>query len=637
MNAFQSFIEKKLNCKFANYGELHQWSVENPETFWMELSRFVNIRWTTQPTKAHQSVKSGMLGTRWFPDGKLNFAQNLLWKGGSSDAIVSHYEAGLRQTISWSQLRTSVHHLARYLKNHGVRPGDRIAGIVANGIEAIVAMLATSSIGATWASCSPDFGSVGIRDRLNQIAPSVIFVTRRYDYNGKRLVPVDQCHETIKNFDRQPQVVIIDPFDSLNDEFWPLCRGQAAKTDDSEIEISGFDFNHPLYIMFSSGTTGLPKCIIHGAGGTLIQHKKELMLHSDVKENDRLFFFTTCGWMMWNWMASALSVGCTLVTYDGSPAYPDPTRLWQIVHKEKLTHFGTSPKFISASMPHDKSIRSLLEHSSQLRSILSTGAPLLPAHFDWIYNVVHNRDVHLASISGGTDIISCFMLGNPTTPVFPGEIQNPGLGMAVESWNDSCEPVVGQKGELVCTKPFPSMPIGFLNDPNHSKYKKAYFEHYNNLEKYPDVWWHGDFIEITSHGGMIVYGRSDATLNPGGVRIGTAELYRVVESIPEILDSIAISHNIKGDDQVLLFVKLSSEARWSQDLEKIVRQRIRHDLTPRHVPHIILEVSDIPYTRSGKKVELAVTQVMRGESINNKSALANPESLDLFIRLREKI
>ncbi len=613
------FEEQKISQ--SNWQALYQWSIRDTNDFWWSLSDFVGIKWIQKPSLAFKAGANLRSGT-WFEHGKLNFAQNLLPAPTNDIVLIAIAEATARQEWTGLRLWNDVAKCAKALTAAGVEPGDRVAGVLINGPEAVIAMLATAAIGAIWSSCSPDFGSRGIKDRLLQIKPKVIFATASYEYGGKRIANLVQTCEAVVDLVPSPKIVAVDHFNRSSDEFSHFCRMPSA--DDSKpltIDFVPRSFCDPQYIMFSSGTTGLPKCIVHGVGGTLLQHKKELMLHSDLRSKDRMFFFTTCGWMMWNWMLSALSVGSSIVTFDGSPAYPTPELLWDICRQEGVTHFGTSPKFISVCSQYDAQTPLVQRSLPTLRTILSTGSPLLPQHYDWVYR--HFPDVHLASISGGTDIIGCFMLGNPILPVYSGEIQAPGLGMAIESWDESEHPVTGQKGELICLKPFVSMPVGFWNDPNGERYRKAYFDHYGSR----DVWRHGDFIEMTRHGGVIVYGRSDATLNPGGVRIGTSEIYRAVENLQSISDSLAVGQDIGDDVRVILFVKLAVGVPWTEAMGAQIKAHIRTQLTPRHVPYKVLPVKDIPYTRSGKKVELAVTKLLRGEEVSNKDALANPESL----------
>lgn len=638
MNSFQNFVTSRIKREFISYQDFHAWTVQDLDLFWELLSEFVGIQWQQVPTKAFTPGPSIRSAT-WFPEARLNFAANLLPAPSDDIVLVCHAEGLDRREFTARQLWNAVARCAEALKKLGVVPDDRVAGVLSNGPEAIIAMLATASLGAVWASCSPDFGSTGVFDRLSQIAPKVVFVTKRYIYNGKENAVGSNLFPVLERLSPQAKIIVSDPlakkqvgeFDEFAAFYDSVSVSGKTESQPLSIDFAPRKFSDAQFILFSSGTTGLPKCIVHGVGGTLLQHKKELMLHSDIRKGDRLMFFTTCGWMMWNWMVSALGCGARVVTFDGSPTHPTPERLWDLARKEQLTHFGTSPKFIGTCMTSEygePTANGLLPH---LRCILSTGSPLLPAHFEWIYKFL--PDVHLASISGGTDIISCFMLGNPTLPVHSSEIQCAGLGMAIEAWEDESRPVRGRKAELVCVKPFVSMPVGFWNDANGEKYRNAYFNHYKNR----DVWRHGDFVEITERGGVIVYGRSDATLNPGGVRIGTAELYRAVETIPYIADSIAVGQNWQDDVRIVLFVKLRAGEDLSEERAKEIKTKIRKELTPRHIPALVLQVADIPYTRSGKKVEIAATQAIHGQEIPNKSALMNPESLEYFINLRNTL
>lgn len=631
MQAFATFVAERTGRSFVTYQDLHDWSIRELDLFWGLLSEFVGIVWMTLPEASYVPGMTLRDGT-WFKDSTLNFAANLLPRPSDEIVLVCYQEGLAKRSFTATDLWNAVARVATHLKSLGVGRDDRVAGVLSNGPEAVIAMLGAASLGAIWSSCSPDFGQTGVFDRLSQIEPKVVFLTKCYHYNGKQVDAGAQILPALERLKPAPHLIVSNPFEPIEDEFSQLFYPPSRQTQSGVLSIDFVPraFHDPQYIMFSSGTTGLPKCIVHGVGGTLLQHKKELMLHSDVKSGDRMMFFTTCGWMMWNWMVSALGCGATVVTFDGSPTYPTHDRLWELARDEKLTHFGTSPKFVGACMTADGAGPTKQGQLPDLRCILSTGSPLLPAHFEWIYQ--HLPDVHLASISGGTDIISCFMLGNPTLPVYASEIQCAGLGMAIEAWNEQGLPVRQKKGELVCTKPFVSMPIGFWNDPDGEKYRKAYFSYYGHR----DVWRHGDFIEITDHGGIVVYGRSDATLNPGGVRIGTAELYRAVETIPYIADSIAVGQNWQGDVRILLFVKLRMGEVWSDDRAKAVKAKIREELTPRHVPALVMMVPDIPYTRSGKKVEMAATQTIHGEVVPNTAALMNPESLAYFAALKSQ-
>jgi acetoacetyl-CoA synthetase len=637
MVAFRSWLNQTHDKNFSGWDDLYAWSVSDLAGFWAAAASYTKIKFHTGPAATWQPPPPGrMVGATWFPGAALNYAENLL-AGGAG--IVAYAEGGNRRELSADHLRLAVARCAAGLRALGVVRGDRVAGVIANVPEAVIAMLATASIGAVWSSCSPDFGVEGVVDRLSQVAPKVVFVTTGYCYNGKMF----DCRKNITAFTaRLPGLSAVVAVNHLPDDLAlradDVAVAAVSQWDDflpaspPPMQFASLPFDHPLFIMFSSGTTGVPKCIVHGAGGTLLQHKKELVLHSDLKPGDRLLYFTTCGWMMWNWMVSALSAGVTLVLFEGSLSHPDLDVLWAVVGREKVTALGTSPKFIGACMNARTSPRQALA-GHMPATILSTGSPLLPEHFTWIYDHV-GKDVHLASICGGTDIISCFMLGNPLLPVRAGEIQAAGLGMDIDVWDDEARPVRAQKGELVCKSPFVSMPVGFWNDPDGSKYHEAYFDYYQ--DRGIEVWRHGDYVEMTPSGGIIVYGRSDATLNPGGVRIGTAEIYRQVETLPEVADSLAIGR-LNGDDtDVVLFVKLNAGVVWSDDLSQRIKGAIRRNLTPRHTPREVIPVSDIPYTRSGKKVELAVTKVIHGEVVKNVGALANPESLAEYHRIRSE-
>jgi acetoacetyl-CoA synthetase len=603
----------------ASYDELHAWSVERAEDFWNLLWDFCEVRGKRQgPTLVD---RERMPGAQWFPQAKLNFAENLLRRRDAADAIVFWGEDRIRRRLSFEQVYILVSRLAQALADAGVGPGDRVAGYLPNLPESAAAMLATASLGAIWSSCSPDFGVQGVLDRFGQIQPKILFCADGYLYGGKEF----DCQEKVEAvLDKLPSVeecVVIDYLGaparagtSLYDFIEPF--------EPRDMRFAQVAFNDPLYILYSSGTTGVPKCIVHGTGGTLLQHLKEHRLHSDVKPGDRLFYFTTLGWMMWNWLVSGLASGATLLLYDGSPFVQRGGTLFDFADAEGMTHFGTSAKFIDAIAKAGLKPRQT-HRLERLRAVLSTGSPLAPEGFDYVYADV-KRDVCLSSISGGTDIVSCFVLGNPAGPVWRGEIQAKGLGMAVEVFDEKGNSVRKEKGELVCTRPFPSMPVGFWNDPDGAKYRAAYFE------RYPSVWRHGDWCEITEHGGIIIYGRSDAVLNPGGVRIGTAEIYRQVEQLPEILESLVIGQNWESDVRVVLFVKLKEGLSLSDELVSSIRRRIRENTTPRHVPAKIVQVADIPRTKSGKIVELAVRDVVHGRPVKNLEALANPEALEYF-------
>jgi acetoacetyl-CoA synthetase len=562
-----------------------------------------------------------MPGAKWFPDAKLNFAENLLGRRDATDAIVFWGEDRVRRKLSHKNLYDLVSRLAQALADAGVKKGDRVAGYLPNLPESAAAMLATASLGAIWSSCSPDFGVQGVLDRFGQIEPKVLFCADGYLYGGKEFDCQEKVEAVLARLPSVEQCVVIDYLGRPATAGVSLLEFVEA-FEPAELRFEQFDFNHPLCILYSSGTTGVPKCIVHGAGGTLLQHLKEHRLHSDVKPDDRLFYFTTLGWMMWNWLVSGLASGATLLLYDGSPFMQRGRLLFDLADAEGMTHFGTSAKFIDAIAKAGLKPRET-HRLEKLRAVLSTGSPLAPEGFDYVYEEVKS-DVCLASISGGTDIVSCFMLGNPAAPVWRGEIQAKGLGMAVEVFDEQGNSLVNEKGELVCTRPFPSMPLGFWNDPDGAKYRAAYFE------KYPNVWRHGDWCEITAHGGLVIHGRSDAVLNPGGVRIGTAEIYRQVEQLEEVLEALVIGQEWQGDVRVVLFVKLKEGLSLSEELMGSIKRRIRENTTPRHVPAKILQVADIPRTKSGKIVELAVREAVHGRDVKNLEALANPGALDYF-------
>ncbi|RWM18351.1 MAG: acetoacetate--CoA ligase [Mesorhizobium sp.] len=625
LTAFMKAAAAKAGEAFSSYAELHRWSVEDRGAFWSLVWDFCNL----VGEKGERNLVDGerMPGASFFPDARLNFAENLLQKTGNGPAIVFRGEDKVERRLSWNELHALTSRLQQLFLSLGVKAGDRIAAMMPNMPETIAAMLAASSIGAVWSSCSPDFGEQGVLDRFGQIEPVVFIAPDGYWYNGKAIEVADKVRAVAEKLASVRKVLIVDYLGTSQDVAATIDKAAALEEALSpfaarKVSFERLPFAHPLYILFSSGTTGIPKCIVHSAGGTLVQHVKEHRLHAGLLDGDRLFYFTTCGWMMWNWLVSGLASGATLLLYDGSPFYPDGNVLFDFADAEQMTYFGTSAKFIDSV--RKAGLKPIASHDlSSVRTISSTGSPLSPEDFRFVYDSI-KKDVHLASISGGTDIVSCFVLGVPTEPVWTGEIQGPGLGLAVDVWDDDGKPIRQEKGELVCAKAFPSMPIGFWNDPEGKKYHAAYFERFEN------VWCHGDFAEWTSHGGMIIHGRSDATLNPGGVRIGTAEIYNQVEQMPEILEALCIGQDFDNDVRVVLFVRLAADVSLSEDLEKRIRARIRSGASPRHVPARIVAVTDIPRTKSGKITELAVRDVVHGRAVKNKEALANPEALELF-------
>ena len=628
-NHFIDLVNSKYELDLKTYDDLYDWSVNNIPQFWENSLDYSDIIYSGTYDRVIDNLKIKP-GVKWFPGISLNFAENLLKYRDEKTAIISKIENHPQRKITYHQLFVEVEKLAAALRDLGVTRGDRVAGFLPNIPEAIIATLATASIGAIWSSSSPDFGIKSVTDRFSQIKPKIIFSASAYLYNGKSYSSIEKLQKIIKQLPTIQTVVIID-YLNTGPDYSKIPNSIDYETllsnDPDPIDFEQVAFDHPLYVLYTSGTTGLPKSIVHGTGGTLVQHKKEFLLHCDVDREDVVFYYTTCGWMMWNWLVSFLSTGATIVLYDGSPFHPDPKAMWDMIDELGITIFGTSAKFIDACKNNDLSPKTF-SHLSTLRTILSTGSPLVDESFDYVYEHV-KPSVQLCSISGGTDLISCFALSSPVLPVYRGELQCRGLGMDVDAFDENGNSVRNKKGELVCKSPFPSMPVFFWNDDSGDKYRKAYFD------KFPNVWAHGDFIEINERGGLKIFGRSDATLNPGGVRIGTAEIYRVVEAFNEVGDSLVIGQEWEGDQRMILFLKLSDSYEINDNLIQKIKQSIRAACSPRHVPEIILPTEDIPYTISGKKVEIAVKKIIDGEDVVNRDALANPESLDLYISIPE--
>lgn len=625
MDAFRRRVNLRFNLQLNDYAALHRWSIEQRAAFWQTLADYFQVAWHTPPSQV-LSEGAHMPDARWFSGATLNFAEHLLRRRDDRPAVVSVRKDGQRVVFTHAQLAAEVAGLQQAFKAAGIEPGDRIAAVMPNTWQTLVAMLACTSLGAVWSTSSPEFGLHGIIDRFGQIEPKLLLVCAGYQYAGKSVDQVDKINQVCAQLPGLQQLIVV-PYTRPHTQAGEFTAAKVSLWDDfyrpgGEPAFTSLPFDHPLYILYSSGTTGVPKCIVHRAGGVLLQHLKEHGLHNDLKADDVLFYYTTCGWMMWNWLASGLAVGATLVLYDGSPFHPGPARLLDLIDAERIQAFGTSAKYLAAL--EQEGLEPGRSHRlDSLRLILSTGSPLSPHSYDYVYGKI-KADLCLASMSGGTDIVSCFVLGNPTLPVRRGEMACKGLGMAVEVWNEQGRPVLDEKGELVCTRNFPSMPLGFWNDSDGSRYHDAYFS------QFPGVWAQGDYAEQRSSGGLLIHGRSDAVLNPGGVRIGTAEIYRQVEKVEEVLESVAIGQDWHGDVRVVLFVRLRDGLQLDDALRQRIRQVIRQYTTPRHVPAVIAQVSDIPRTISGKLVELAIRNVVHGMPVKNTDALANPQALEQF-------
>lgn len=632
MTKFINFLKENKGLEFNSYDKLYDWSITNRVDFWVSIWEFADIIFS-QPYEKILKKPEDMLESKWFVGAKLNFAENLLRFRDDHPALVFKSESVDQKPVivTYRELYDQVSRLAKSLREMGIKPGDRIAAFMPNINETIIAMLASVSLGAIWTTCSPDFGFQGVMDRFGQIEPKILFTADGYFYNGKSFDSLEKVKKIVNEISSIEKVIVV-PYVKSKPNITQLPKSIligdfSSQEDNLEMEFNQLPFDHPVYILYSSGTTGIPKCMVHGAGGTLLQHFKELVLHSDLKREDKIFYFTTIGWMMWHWLISSLMVGATILLFDGSPFYPDSGTLFNFAEEQGMTHFGTSAKYIAAVEKDGLQPKDKFDLNS-LKVVLSTGSPLSVENFKFVYNNIKS-DLQLASISGGSDIVSCFALGNPIGPVWAGELQVRGLGMKVNVYDSLGNPTKQQQGELVCTASFPSQPIYFWNDPDKGKYKAAYFE------TYPNIWHHGDYAELTEHNGMIIYGRSDATLNPGGVRIGTAEIYRQVEAMPEILDSLVIGQSWEDDVRVILFIKLAEGVEFTDELVKRIRNTIRKNCTPRHVPAKIIPITDIPYTISGKKVELAVKKIVAGHEVLNRDALKNPEALDLYKNLPE--
>ena len=629
---YSNFIKKKYKVNSGNdFNKIWKWSVDNPKIFWKSIWDFTKVKGDLGNTLLKES--NIFYKNRFFPDARLNYAKNLLKKNNEKKSIIFKSENGYKTALSWENLNLNVTQVSNWMKSNGIKKGDRVAAYLPNIPETVIAYISTSTLGAVWSSCSPDFGTTGVIDRFSQIDPKILFIGDKYFYNGKKINILERLPEVLNKVPSINKVVVV-PYPGTEIEKNKNIKIETHHwnelinlKDKKKIQYVLSNFNDPLAILYSSGTTGKPKCICHGVGGVLLQHNKELQIHSDVRDNDRIFYFTTCGWMMWNWLVGALASGATILLFDGFPMYKKDDLLFEFASEEKATLFGISAKYIDA-LNNSKVVPKNNHDLSKLRTICSTGSPLSKDGFKYIYNKI-KKDVHLSSISGGTDIVSCFVLGNLFQPVYAGEIQNKGLGMDVDIFNEKGLSIQNTKGELVCKKPFPSMPVKFWNDDGDRKYKSAYFE------KYKNVWHHGDFAKITDNGGFIIFGRSDTTLNPGGVRLGTAEIYGVVEKFDEIQESIVIGQSWNNDIRIILFIVLNKGYQLTDEIKDKIKKAIRINTSPRHVPSKIISILEIPKTKNGKLVELAVKQSVEGETIKNLEALANPESLEQFKNIKE--
>jgi len=629
---YLNFIKKKYKINLSNdFDKIWKWSVDNPEIFWKSIWDFTKVKGDLGNILLKKS--DIFYKNSFFPDAKLNYAKNLLKKNNEKKSIIFRSENGYKTFLSWKNLNLNVAEISNWMKSNGIKKGDRVAAYLPNIPETVIAYISTSVLGAIWSSCSPDFGTLGVIDRFSQISPKILFIGDKYFYNGKRINILERLPEILNKIPSIKKVVVV-PYPGTETDKKNKSKIKIYNWNDllnlkskKKIQYELSNFNDPLAILYSSGTTGKPKCICHGTGGVLLQHNKELQIHSNVSDNDRVFYFTTCGWMMWNWLVGALSSGASILLFDGFPMYKKDDLLFELASEEQVTLFGISAKYIDVLI-NNKVVPKKNHNLSKLKTICSTGSPLSKDGFRYIYNKI-KKNVHLSSISGGTDIVSCFVLGNLLQPVYAGEIQNRGLGMDVDIFDEKGHSIQNKKGELVCKKPFPSMPIKFWNDEGDKKYKSAYFQ------KYKNVWYHGDFAKITNNGGFIIFGRSDTTLNPGGVRLGTAEIYNEVEKFKEIQESIVIGQSWKNDIRIILFVVVNKGYNLNDEIKDKIKKAIRTNASPRHVPSKIIPILEIPKTKNGKLVELAVKQTIEGEEIKNLEALANPDSLKQFENIKE--